>query len=102
MDNLVILTLLLAVAVTESQTQIVSSSHEYVNEVNHVQVGVCFQKELIILPWCLTFSFNSAVSIHLYLNKLQLEKRRQRSVSLPFICHGSIEHNHQYHISSQQ
>ena len=64
MDNLVILTLLLAVAVTESQTQTFSSTFEYVNEVNHVQVGVCFQNELIILPWYLKylmFSFNSFI-----------------------------------------
>ena len=63
MDNLVILTLLLAVAVTESQTQTFSSSFEYVNEINHVQVGVCFQNELIMLPWYLMFSFNSFYSL---------------------------------------
>ena len=46
MDNLVTLTLLIAMAVIGSQSQNISSSNEYVNEVNHVQVGVCFQKEL--------------------------------------------------------
>ena len=44
MDNLVTLTLLIAMAVIGSQSQNISSSNEYVNEVNHVQVGVCFQK----------------------------------------------------------
>lgn len=63
MDNLVTLALLLAVAVTKSQAQIVSGSHEYMNEVNHVQVGVCFQTEFMKLPWFLMFSFKSFYSL---------------------------------------
>ena len=46
MGNLVTLTILIAMAVIGSQSQNISSSNEYENEVNHVQVVVCFQKEL--------------------------------------------------------
>ena len=44
--KLVVLTFLLATAVTESESQNNSNGHELVNEVNHVQVGVYFEKNL--------------------------------------------------------
>ena len=46
MEKLVVLTFLLATAVTESESQNNSNGHELVNEVNHVQVGVYFEKNL--------------------------------------------------------
>ena len=44
MKKLVVLTFLLATAVTESESQNNSNGHELVNDVNHVQVGVYFEK----------------------------------------------------------
>ena len=64
MNKLVVLTILLATIVTESKAQNKSSDHELVNEVNHVQVGVClFEKEFKIMrAWVPRWIFD--VSIH--------------------------------------
>ena len=64
MNKLVVLTILLVTAVTESKAQNKSSDHDLVNEVNHVQVGVClFEKEFKIMrAWVPGWIFD--VSIH--------------------------------------
>ena len=53
MNKIVILSLVLVSINTLTQSQNSLSNHEFLNEVNHVQVGVCFQnhfKKFVTLP----------------------------------------------------
>ena len=86
MNKLVVLTILLVTAVTESKAQNKSSDHELVNEVNHVQVGVClFEKEFKIMrAWVPRWIFDVSIIIGFERRHGLLQMRLLRKTTKPF------------------